>query len=264
MGESRETRLLRSFVELSGAVLQDFDIAEYLHMLTQRASELLDVAEAGLLLATGTTLHVMASSSERARHLELYQLQHEDGPCLDCFRTGTAVVVEDLAAERQRWPLFVPFALDAGFASVHALPLRRSEERIGVLGLLGNNPGRLGESDLAAGQTMADLATIALLQQRTLQRALTTTEQLKTALASRIVIEQAKGILFARCGIGVEDSFQQLRNYARTNNRRLHDVAQDLIQGAIPTEAFSAPDVQRVRRRSGGLDSALPGVAGAG
>jgi hypothetical protein len=230
-------------VELSGAVLQDFDIAEYLHMLTARAAELLDVAEVGLLLATGGTLHVMASSSERARHLELFQLHNEDGPCLDCFRDGTPVIVEDLAAQRQRWPLYVPVALDAGFASVHALPLRRSEERIGVLGLLGNDPGRLGESDLVAGQTMADLATIALLQQRDMQRALTTTEQLQTALASRIVIEQAKGILSARCGVGVDDSFQQLRIYARNHNRRLHDVAQDLVQGAIPSEAFAAPDI---------------------
>jgi transcriptional regulator with GAF, ATPase, and Fis domain len=241
VADSLETKLLRSFVELSGAVLQDFDIAEYLHLLTQRASELLDVAEAGLMLATGTTLQVMASSSERARHLELFQLHNEDGPCLDCFRGGTAVIVEDLAAERQQWPLFVPAALDAGFASVHALPLRRSDERIGVLGLLGNNPGRLGESDLMAGQTMADLATIAILQQRDMQRALTTTEQLQTALASRIVIEQAKGILSERCGIGVDDSFQQLRSYARTHNRRLHDVAQELLQGVIPTEAFTAP-----------------------
>jgi len=242
VAESLETKLLRSFVELSGAVLQDFDIAEYLHLLTQRASELLDVAEAGLMLATGTRLQGMASSSERARHLELFQLHNEDGPCLDCFRGGTAVIVEDLAAERQQWPLFVPAALDAGFASVHALPLRRSEERIGVLGLLGNHAGRLGESDLVAGQTMADLATIAILQQRDMERALTTTEQLQTALASRIVIEQAKGILSARCGIGVDDSFQQLRQYARTHNRRLHDVAQDLIQGVIPIEAFPAPD----------------------
>ena len=197
----------------------------------------------------GGTLQVMASSSERARHLELFQLHSEEGPCLECFWTGTAVVVEDLAAQRQRWPGFVTFALDAGFASVHALPLRRSDERIGVLGLMGNSPGRLGESDLVAGQTMAELATIAILQQRTMQRALTTTEQLQTALASRIVIEQAKGILSARCGIAVDDSFHQLRNYARAHNRRLHDVAQDLIQGAIPTEAFAAGDVRRARRR---------------
>lgn len=226
-------------MELSGAVLKDFDIAEYLHMLTQRASELLDVAEAGLLLAAGDTLHVMASSSERARHLELLQLHNEDGPCVDCFRTGAAVIVEDLATQRHRWPLFVPGALAAGFASVHALPLRRSDERIGVLGLLGNNAGRLGDWDIGAGQTMADLATIAILQQRSMQRAVTTTEQLQTALASRVVIEQAKGILSERCGIGVDDSFHQLRNYARTHNRRLHDVAQELLEGEIPTEAFS-------------------------
>jgi GAF domain-containing protein len=240
--DSRETQLLRTFVELSGAVLRDFDVAEYLHLLTARASELLDIAEVGLLLATGGTLHVMASSSERARHLELFQLHNEDGPCIDCFRTGAAVIVEDLAAARQRWPLFVPVALAAEFASVHALPLRRSEERIGVLGLFGTHPGRLGESDLEAGQTMADLATIAILQQRTMEQSLTTTEQLRTALASRIVIEQAKGILSERCGIPMDDSFQHLRNYARTNNRRLHDVAQELIEGTIPTEALAAPD----------------------
>jgi hypothetical protein len=241
MADSRETRLLHAFVELAGAVLEDFDVADFLHLLTGRASELLDVAEVGLLLATGGTLHVMASSSERARSLELFQLQNEDGPCIDCFRTGTAVIVEDLDHERERWPRFVPVARAAGFASVHALPLRLREERIGVLGLLGPTPGRLGESDLVAGQAMADMATIAILQQRTIQQSVTTTEQLQTALASRIVIEQSKGILAERYGIALDDSFQQLRRYARNHNRRLHDVAQDLINGTIPPGAFAAP-----------------------
>jgi GAF domain-containing protein len=241
VADSRETQLLDAFVELAGAVVGDFDVADFLHLLAGRASELLDVAEVGLMLATGGTLHVMASSSERARSLELFQLHNEDGPCIDCFRSGTAVSAEDLDAERERWPRFVPVARAAGFASVHALPLRLSEDRLGVMGLLGTSPGRLGEADLAAGQAMADMATIAILQQRTIQQSRTTTEQLQTALASRIVIEQAKGILTERYGIALDDSFQQLRNYARNHNRRLHDVAQDVINGTIPTGVFAAP-----------------------
>lgn len=239
MADSREAQLLRTFVELAGGVVQDFDVAEFLHILTRRASELLDVAEAGLLLATGSTLHVMASSTERIRSLELFQLHNEDGPCIECFRGGTAVIAEDLVAARERWPRFVPVALAAGFASIHALPLRLRQHRLGVLGLFGIRPGRLNESDLVAGQAMADLATIALLQQRTLERSMTTTEQLRNALASRIVIEQAKGVLSERCGIPLDDSFQQLRKYARANNRRLHDVAQELIDGAISAGEFA-------------------------
>jgi len=241
VADSRETQLLHAFVELAGAVVGDFDVADFLHLLAGRASELLDVPEVGLLLATGGTLHVMASSSERARSLELFQLHNEDGPCIDCFRAGKAVIVEDLDAERERWPRFVPVARAAGFASVHALPLRLREDRLGVMGLFGTSSGRLGEADLAAGQAMADMATIAILQQRTIQQSRTTTDQLQTALASRIVIEQAKGILTERYGIALDDSFQQLRSYARNHNRRLNDVAQDVINGTIPTGEFAAP-----------------------
>ena len=237
----REIQLLRACVELAGGVLEDFDIAEFLHLLTRRASELLDVAEVGILLVDGGTLQVLASSTERARNVELFQLHSDEGPCMECFRTGTAVIVEDLDAERERWPRYVPAAQAAGFASVHALPLRLHEDRMGVLGLLGTTPGRLDESDLFAVQAMADIATIAILQQRTLQQTLITKDQLQTALSTRVAIEQAKGILSERYGVPMDDSFHQLRSYARNHNLRLHEVAQGLINGAITPGALAAP-----------------------
>lgn len=226
---------------MAGAVLEDFDIAEFLHLLTRRASELLDVAEVGILLVDGGALQVMASSTERARNVELFQLHSDEGPCIECFRSGTAVIVEDLHAERERWPSYVLAAQDAGFASVHALPLRLHEDRIGVLGLLGTTPARLGESDLFAVQALADIATIAILQQRTVQQTLIAKDQLQTALSSRVAIEQAKGILSERYGVPMDESFHQLRSYARNHNIRLQEVAQGLVKGAITLEASGAP-----------------------
>jgi len=238
--DDRETQLLRACVELAGALLDDFDIAEFLHLLTRRVSEVLDVAEVGILLVDGGTLQVMASSTERTRNVELFQLHSDEGPCMECFRSGTAVIVEDLDAERERWPSYVPAAQAAGFASVHAVPLRLREDRIGVLGLLGTKPGRLGESALVAVQAMADVATIAILQQRTLQQTLIAKDQLQSALSTRVAIEQAKGILSERYGVPMDDAFDQLRRYARDHNLRLHDIAQGLINGAITPEALVA------------------------
>ncbi len=238
MATDREIQLLRACVELAGGVLEDFDIVEFLHRLTRRAAELLDVAEVGVLVVDGGTLQVLASSTERTRNVELFQLHSDEGPCMDCFRTGTAVIVEDLEAERERWPRFVPAAQAAGFASAHALPLRLREDRIGVLGLLGTTPGRFDESDLIAVQAMADIATIAILQQRTLQQTLLTKDQLQTALSTRVVIEQAKGMLSERHGVPMDESFHQLRSYARSHNIRLQEVAQGLINGAITPQAL--------------------------
>jgi transcriptional regulator with GAF, ATPase, and Fis domain len=238
----KDRELLRACVELAGAVLEDFDIVEFLHRLTRRASEILDVAEVGILLVNDGALQVLASSTERARNVELFQLHSDEGPCMECFRAGTAVIVEDLDAERERWPRYVPAARAAGFASVHALPLRLHEDRIGVLGLLGTTPARLGESDLFAVQALADIATIAILQQRTVQQTLITKDQLQTALSSRVAIEQAKGILSERYGVPMDDSFNQLRSYSRNHNLRLHEVAQGLINGAITLGASGAPE----------------------
>jgi len=238
---TRETRLVHAFVELADTLVKDFDLVDFLHLLTQRATELLEASEAGMLLADPDhTLHVMASSSEQTRALELFQLQTHDGPCLDCFRTGAPVIVEDLAAASDRWPRFGPKALSYGFASVHALPMRLREDVIGVLGLFGARPGRLSESDLTAGQGMADVATIGILHERAIHEAHLTVEQLQGALTSRVVIEQGKGVLAERGQISMDEAFKKLRDHARAHNRRLADVALDLIDGELAAATLLA------------------------
>ena len=238
MPTTREDRLVQAFVELADTLVNDFDVVDFLHLLVRRALEGLDAAEAGILLADQSgTLHLMASSSERTRSLELFQLQNEEGPCLDCFHSGEPVTIENLEAEVDRWPRFVPAALEAGFASVHGMPMRLRDERIGVLNVFGARPGTLTDADAPVGRAMADIATIGILQQRAIHQAHVTVEQLQVALTSRIMIEQAKGVLAERAGLAIEESFERLRAYARRNNRGISDVAQALIEGTL------APDV---------------------
>jgi transcriptional regulator with GAF, ATPase, and Fis domain len=234
MAPTREERLIETFVELADTLVDDFDVIDFLHMLTRRATELLDAVEAGLLLADSAGhLQLMASSSERTRALELFQLQNEEGPCLDCYRTGVPVISEDLDAERDRWPQFVAEAGKDGFVSVHAVPLRLRQDVIGALGIFGATTGRLSEADLMASQGMAHIATISLLHQRAIGEAHTNTTQLQFALNSRVIIEQAKGVLAERAGIGMDEAFQTLRQYARAHNERLSAVADGVVNRAI-------------------------------
>ena len=186
------------------------------------------------------TLQLMASSSEQTRALELFLLQNDQGPCLDCYRTGQRVIVEDLDAELGRWPRFVPEARKDGFAAVHALPLRLRQDLIGVLGVFGAAPGRLSDADISACQGMAHIATISILSRRAFGQSHDIIDQLQDALNSRIVIEQAKGVLAERGGIGPDEAFQELRRYARDHNRRLNEVARDTVHGNLRIEAVLA------------------------
>jgi GAF domain-containing protein len=242
---TREQRIVRTFVELADTMVDDFDVIEFLHRVSERCVELLDCREAGLLLADASgVLRVMASSSERAEALDLLQSQNDEGPCFECHRFGQPVLSEDLSADRARWPTFAPAAIDSGFASVHALPMRVRGNTVGALNLFRAQPGRISERDVPVGQGMADIAAIALLQERAMRESRGVVEQLQGALSSRVVIEQAKGVLAERAQITVDAAFARLRGYARNRNLRLGDVARGLIDGRLDPAAFldaSAP-----------------------
>ena len=171
----------------------------------------------------------MAASDENTELLELFQVQHHEGPCLDCFRTGKPVVNADLAEAADRWPRFAPRAVVAGFRSVHAIPLRLRDTTVGALNLFDGHVGRLQSADVHLVQALADVATIGLLQERSIRRAEILTEQLQSALNSRIVIEQAKGAVAQTHGISVDHAFELMRGYARRNRQRLSEVAQALV-----------------------------------
>ncbi|HEY2261551.1 MAG TPA: GAF and ANTAR domain-containing protein [Streptosporangiaceae bacterium] len=219
-----------TFVDLADTMVADFDVIDFLHMLTDRSVRLLPVSAAGVLLADPRgALRVAAASSEAAELVELFQIQNDQGPCLDCCRSGQPVTAAGLAGPDPRWPRFSAAATRAGFGAVHALPMRLRDQTIGALNLFSAGPGRLGPAGLRIGQALADVATIGLLQERNVRRAETLAEQLQAALNSRVVIEQAKGRLAERLGLDMDRSFALLRDHARNTNQRLTDVARHVI-----------------------------------
>ena len=233
---SREERLGRTFVEVADTLVDDFDVVDLLVLVTERCVELLDASAAGLLLADGRgVLHLMAATSEETEMVELFQIQNDEGPCLECFGSGLPVLVPDLSAEGGRWPRFVPVAGVAGFRAAHALPLRLRNTTLGALNLFRAEPGRLSRPDVTTAQALADIATIAILQHKAANESRAVAEQLRSALDSRIAIEQAKGVIAERAGVDMAEAFARLRGYARANQRLLAEVAQDVVDGKVPS-----------------------------
>jgi len=239
---SREALLAHTFVELADTLVEDFDVVDLLTLLTDRCVEVLEVTAAGLMLAGpgGADLRVVASSSEAMRLLELFELQAEEGPCLDCYRTGEPVLNQDLATVDGHWPRFAPRALDAGFRAVHAFPMRLRGLTIGALNLFRAEEGGLEEGDVIAAQAFADVATIAVLQHRATLEARVLNDQLSEALNTRVVIEQAKGVLAERLQISTDEAFGLLRAAARSNNWLLSELARDIANGAADVEQLLA------------------------
>ena len=228
---TREQQVAQALIEAADTLVDDFDVIDFLHTLAERCVQLLDVDAAGLMLADQRgQLHATAASSESARLLELFELQGDAGPCVDAYRTGTAVVNADLHANQERWPRFAEAAQDRGFIAVHALPLRLRSTVIGALNLFCASPGELSDEDVRTGQALADVATIGILAQRNLQQAELLSAQLQQALSSRVTIEQAKGVLSERRGITVDEAFDVLRKHARSHNLRLSDLAKEVAR----------------------------------
>ncbi|MFI6878503.1 GAF and ANTAR domain-containing protein [Streptomyces sp. NPDC050400] len=232
-----------AFVELADTLVRDFDVIGFLHTLAEHCVHLLDVAAAGVLLATPAGQVVdAAASDERTRRLELASIEWDEGPCRDCFHSGAPVpdVPLDTREARNRWPRFAPRALDMGFTSVVAAPLRLHDQVIGALNLFRDRPGPLGDSQLRLAQALADTATIGVLQQRAVSEQMTVTAQLQAALNSRIVIEQAKGFLAHRRQAGVEEAFATMRSYARTHHARLTDIAHQVLDGTADPDLLGS------------------------
>ncbi len=239
---TRESDVVRSLVEMADTLVDDYDVVDLLTGLTARCVNLLGVSAAGVMLASPAGgLGLVASSSEAMRLLELFELQEEEGPCLDAFRSGERVNQEGLRGGSGRWPSFSAAAVQAGFQSALALPLRLREVTLGALNLLSTSTAPIEEADIIVARAFADLATLSILQHRASTEAQQLNEQLSSALTSRIVIEQAKGVISERAGIGLAEAFGRMRNYARHHNLRLTDVAQAAVNGSLESKAWAAP-----------------------
>ena len=233
---STPTRL--GTTSLADTLVDDYDVIDFLHRLTERCVSVLGVSEAGVALTiNGRPLAALASSSERMRLMELIEVQAQDGPCLDSFHSGDVTREDDLEAHVDRWPQFGPTALAAGFRSVYAVPMRLRDERIGALNLFADHPAGLHHDDERLAQALADVATIGILHERFLRHQQSLSDQLQVALDSRIILEQAKGVVAEQAGFAVDDAFRLLRSFARGHNRRLVAVAEDIVSGELTAAA---------------------------
>jgi GAF domain-containing protein len=238
---SREERVLQTFAKLADTLVAGYDVVDLLQMLVDVCGDLLDAEAAGILLADGSgVLEVVASTSEASRLVEMMQVGAEAGPGIESLRTGTVVTVPDLDVAVPEWAEFRAAAIGQGYASTHALPLRLRETTIGTLNLFRTVPGELSARDLVTAQAFADVATIGILHERALRENAVVREQLQSALNSRIVIEQAKGVVAHGAGVSIDESFDIIRGYARSHRLGISDVAAQLVARTLILNADGA------------------------
>jgi GAF domain-containing protein len=256
---SREALLVHTLVELADNLVEDFDVIDVLTVLSDRCVEVLDVDSAGVMLAApGGELQVVASSSDAMRVLELFELQADEGPCVDCYQSGLPIVNLELTAVDGRWPRFARRAVEAGVHSVHALPMHLRGRTVGALNLFRTLPGPLQDDDVLVAQALADVATIAIIQHQTSVDAAVLNAQLNEALNSRIIIEQAKGKISEAAGLDMDRAFQRLRNHARSHNLRLTELSRGIAEGTVAVGSLDRlvaipPPVAPASRRGGAV-----------
>ena len=234
------TRLADVFVEVADTLVDEFDLVDFLHTVAVDAAEVTGAAAVGVMLADHGGLSPMASSNEDARLLELFQVQHAEGPCLDCYSSGEEVADVEIASSTARWPAFAPRAIELGFTTTHCFPLRLRDQVIGAMNVFRAQDSFLGDDERRVARALADVATIALMQERGLRRAEELTEQLQFALNSRIVIEQAKGAVARTVDVDVDEAFNILRRYARRHQVKLTDLAREVLNDKQAMRALTA------------------------
>ncbi|PPG38744.1 GAF and ANTAR domain-containing protein [Pseudoclavibacter sp. RFBA6] len=229
--DRRETLLLETFAILADSLVADYDVVDLLQTLVDRCQELLDTTAAGILLADEHgDLEIVASTSESASVVETMQISAAAGPCIESFTAGRTVSLADVRDAPAAWQQFKDSALAHGYLSVHAVPLRLRDTTLGTLNLLRAEAGELPERDIVAARALADVATIGILQERAIRETETVRQQLQHALTSRVIIEQAKGVVAYRHSITPEEGFEVIRSYARSNNLSISRVAADLVK----------------------------------
>jgi ANTAR domain/GAF domain len=235
MSDTREAWLATTFVELADTLVADFDVVDFLTMLVSRCTALLDGPEVGLAVANRKgQLRVLASSTERMKVLELVEVQNDEGPCRDSYHSGEQIINQQVDVAESRWPNFVPKARAAGFQMLHALPMRLRGQSIGAINIFDPRTRDITTHEANIVQAFADVATIGILQERSTEDNLVLTTQLGKALETRVVIEQAKGVIAESLKVNVDEAFVLLRSHARRTNQRLTDVARAVIDGSVP------------------------------
>jgi GAF domain-containing protein len=239
--QSREQKVSSAFVTVADTLIDDYDMVDLLHTLVEVCADILDTDAGGLMLSSANgQLQLVASTSESADLVEILQLDAGEGPCVDCFRTGRSVTVGDIAESGSRWPAFREAALGQGFQSVHATPLRLRGTVLGAMNLFSSTVGELNAADIAVAQALADVATIGIIQERSIRDSGILAEQLQRALQSRVLVEQAKGAVSQQASISPEEAFAALRKFARDNNLSLSKVCERVMARTLDISNLTA------------------------
>lgn len=234
MNDTREAHLSRTFVAVADSLVDTYDLIDLLQKLVDNAIELFDATAAGITLGPDDEhLEVIVSTSEESRLIELMQVRVGEGRCVEAVTTRKPVSAVDLAEIRRRWPAFAEQVAMSSYASVHAIPLRLRGQTIGSFNLFCDREGALDDADAVAAQALADVATISILQERTIRDADIVRQQLQRALDSRVAIEQAKGVIANTHALDMESAYRLIRHHARSTQTSLADVAQGIIAGTL-------------------------------
>ena len=233
---TRDARTSETFADLAEVLVSDYDLADLLHRLADSCVAVCDAAGAGIVVADQYgQLCDMAYSSEDIRRLERFQLLNDEGPCVECYRTGRLVEEPELASMR-RWPRFSAEAASIGIESARALPLRLHGRTVGALNLFHSEPGHSPVSVLRAAQALADLAVVGIVLSNSGSSMHSTAEsKIRTALQERSDVERAKGFLAENGGLPMDDAFERMRAYAEGRGLGLTSVARDLISRSLPS-----------------------------
>jgi transcriptional regulator with GAF, ATPase, and Fis domain len=244
----REDELIDALVSMADTLVDHYDIIDFLHALAERCVNLVGVSAAGIMLADprGELRHA-ACSNEQMRLVELFELQVEEGPCFDAYRNNASVQCSSPEEAARRWPKFARPASESGFSAFSAVPMRLRADVIGALNLFSIEPEALADREIKVVQAMADIATIGILQERSIRDAHAFSSQLELALESRVVIEQAKGIVAEHLQVDVDESFQRIRTYARSRNRLLSETARQIVERSLSCEELTAGGQRRVK-----------------
>lgn len=238
---SREERINEAFLKVADTLMDSYDIVDLLSTLVHECADLLGRQAGGIMIVdVAGDLELLASTSEAAEFVEVMQIAAGRGPCVECFDTGKPVAVPDISTAGERWPQFQAAALASGFRSLHATPMRLRDKVVGTMNLMGTEVGGLDERDIALAQALADVAIIGILQERSLRDPRILSEQLHLALDSRVLLEQAKGVLAHTLGLDMEGAFNTLRSYARTNRVPLREVAEGVVTRKIDVSTLTA------------------------
>jgi transcriptional regulator with GAF, ATPase, and Fis domain len=239
--KSREEKINDAFVDMTSALMTDYDIVDLLSTLLNSCTDILEVDAAGILLTDAAgDLELVASTSEEAHVVETIIIAAGAGPCIDCFATASPVSVPDIAAVADKWPRFSASALEQGFHSTYAVPMRLRDDIVGVMNLLSSSVGSISEQDGRIAQALADIAVLGILHERNLRDPFAITEQLHLALDTRILIEQAKGVLAQGEGLSMTEAFDALREYARANGTSLRSIAEAAVKRTVDTADIAA------------------------